>query len=147
MRLVILLIIVAAVLGGGGYTAWTLYREPLKGAVENMLKAKEPPGLQLALDPITLPLFKGGQPDRFLIMEMTLVVAGDQGLLTATRLKPRIIDAFLLYLNALAQLSIEPGLNDLDFVKGRLLIVCERVTGPGVVRDILFKNAFERPLQ
>jgi flagellar basal body-associated protein FliL len=147
MRLIILLVIVAAVLGGGGYAAWTFYREPLKGAVENMLKPTEPPSVQVALDPITVPLFKAGQPDRFLIMEMALVVAGDQGVQTANRLKPRIIDAFLLYLNALAQLSIEPGLNDLEFVKQRLLIVCERVTGPGVVRDILFKNAFERPLQ
>jgi flagellar basal body-associated protein FliL len=147
MRLIILLVVLAGVLGGGGYAAWRFYREPLQGAVENMLKPKEPPSLQVTLEPITLPLFKGGQPDRFLIMEMTLVVAGEQGLLTTNRLKPRIIDAFLLYLNALAQLSIEPGLNDLEFVKQRLLIVCERVTGPGVVRDILFKNAFERPLQ
>ena len=147
MRLVILLVVLAAVLGGGGYAAWTFYREPLKGAVEKMLKPSEPPSLKLDLDPITLPMFKDGQPDRFLIMEMTLVVAGPEGLQTATRLKPRIVDAFLLYLHALAQLSIEPGLSDLDFVKQRLLIVCERVTGPGVVRDILFKNAFERPLQ
>ncbi|SRR5258708_6053184 len=147
MRLLILLVVLAAILGGGGFVAWSLYKEPLQGAVQNMLKAKEPPSLQLALDPITLPLFKDGQTDRFLILEMSLVVAGPEGLQTATRLRPRIVDAFVLYLYALAQLSIEPGLNDLDFVKERLLIVCERVTGPGVVRDILFKNAFERPLQ
>jgi flagellar basal body-associated protein FliL len=147
MRLLILIVILGAVLGGGGYAAWTFYREPLRGAVENLLKAKEPPSMQVAMEPITVPLFKDGQPDRFLIVEMALVVAGDEGVLTATRLKPRIVDAFLLYLNALSQLSIEPGLSDLSFVKERLLIVAERVTGPGVVRDILFKNAFERPLQ
>ncbi|MBI1778871.1 MAG: flagellar basal body-associated FliL family protein [Proteobacteria bacterium] len=147
MRLLILLVVLAAVLGGGGFVAWTFYRAPLQGVVENLLKAKEPPSLQLLLEPVTVPLFKDGQPDRFLILEMVLVVAGPEGLQTATRLRPRIVDAFVLYLHALAQLSIEPGLTDLDFVKQRLLIVCERVTGPGVVRDILFKNAFERPLQ
>jgi flagellar basal body-associated protein FliL len=147
MRLLIVLVLLAALLGGGGYAAWTFYREPLQATVQNLLKAKEPPSLELTLDPITLPMFKDGQPDRFLIMEMTLVVAGPDALLTVNRLKPRIVDAFLLYLHALSQLSIEPGLSDLDFVKQRLLIVCERVTGPGVVRDILFKNAFERPLQ
>ena len=36
---------------------------------------------------------------------------------------------------------------DLDFVKDRLLHVSAQVVGPGEVRDILFRNAFEKPIQ
>ena len=81
MKLLILLIVLVALLGGGGFAAWTLYREPIETKVAQMMKPREPPGVALPLEPITLPLFKGGLPDRFLTLEMSLICAGNDAML------------------------------------------------------------------
>ena len=47
----------------------------------------------------------------------------------------------------ISNLRIKPGFEDLDFVKERLLNVSAKVVGEGEVRDILFRNAFEKPMQ
>jgi len=101
----------------------------------------------LPLDPITLPLFKGGQPERFLTIEMTLICAGNDAMLRVKGQIPRLVDAYIQYLHSLANLRIRPGFEDLDFVKDRLLNVSAQIAGPGEVRDILFRNAFEKPIQ
>jgi flagellar basal body-associated protein FliL len=147
MKLIVILVVLVGVLGGGGFAAWTFYRAPLEEAVKEMMKPKEPPSMQHPLDPLTLPLFKNNQPDRFLTLEMVLVVAGQQGVNRVKSLQPRLIDAYIQYLHSLAALNIKPGFDDLDFVRDRLVIVSNEVAGPKVVRDILFKNAFEKPLQ
>jgi flagellar basal body-associated protein FliL len=147
MKLLFILVILAAILGGGGYAAWTFYREPIEAKVTEMLRPKEPPGVPLPLEPITLPLFKGGLPDRFLTLEMSLICAGNDAMLRVKGQVPRLVDAYIQYLHSLANLRIQPGFEDLDFVKERLLAVSAQVVGPGEVRDILFRNAFEKPIQ
>jgi flagellar protein FliL len=147
MKLLFILVVLAALLGGGGFAAWTFYRAPIEAKVTEMLKPKEPPGVPLPLDPITLPLFKGGQPERFLTIEMTLICAGNDAMLRVKGQIPRLVDAYIQYLHSLANLRIRPGFEDLDFVKDRLLNVSAQVAGPGEVRDILFRNAFEKPIQ
>jgi flagellar basal body-associated protein FliL len=147
MRLLLVLLILVTLLGGGCYAAWTLYREPIEAKVTEILTPKEPPGVALPLEPITLPLFKGGQPDRFLTLEMSLICAGNDAMLRVKNQVPRLVDAYIQYLHSLANLRIQPGFEDLDFVKERLLNVSAQVVGPGEVRDILFRNAFEKPIQ
>lgn len=147
MKLLFVLVVLLALLGGGGYAAWTFYREPIETKVAEMMKPKEPPPIPLPLDPITLPLFKGGQPDRFLTLEMTLICAGNEAMLRVKGQVPRLVDAYIQYLHSLANLRIRPGFEDLDFVKERLLNVSAKVVGEGEVRDILFRNAFEKPIQ
>ncbi|MSP48790.1 MAG: hypothetical protein EXQ95_05625 [Alphaproteobacteria bacterium] len=147
MKLLILLIVLVALLGGGGFAAWTLYREPIETKVAQMMKPREPPGVALPLEPITLPLFKGGLPDRFLTLEMSLICAGNDAMLRVKSQVPRLVDAYIQYLHSLANLRIQPGFEDLDFVKERLLNVSAQVVGAGEVRDILFRNAFEKPMQ
>lgn len=147
MKLLLVLLVLATLLGGGGFFAWTNYREPIEAKVTEMMTPKEPPGVPLPLDPITLPLFKGGVPDRFLTLEMTLICAGNDGMLRVKGQIPRLIDAYIQYLHSLANLRIKPGFEDLDFVKDRLLNVSAHVVGQGEVRDILFRNAFEKPMQ
>lgn len=147
MKLLLILLVLASLLGGGGFFAWTNYREPIEAKVTEMMTPKAPPGVPLPLDPITLPLFKGGQPDRFLTLEMTLICAGNDGMLRVKGQIPRLVDAYIQYLHSLANLRIKPGFEDLDFVKDRLLNVSAQVVGEGEVRDILFRNAFEKPIQ
>ena len=147
MKLIIILLVLATILGGGGFAAWTFYREPIEAKVADMMKPKEPPGVALPLDPITLPLFKGNVPDRFLTLEMSLICAGNDAMLRVKGQVPRLVDAYIQYLHTLATLKIKPGFEDLDFVKERLLAVSAQIVGPGEVRDILFRNAFEKPIQ
>ena len=147
MKLLLVLVVLAALLGGGGFAAWTFYREPIEAKVADLMKPSIPPGVPLPLDPITLPLFKGGQPDRFLTLEMTLICAGNDSMLRVKNQVPRLVDAYIQYLHSLANLRITPGFEDLDFVKDRLLNVSAQIVGNGEVRDILFRNAFEKPIQ
>jgi flagellar FliL protein len=147
MKLIILLVILVGIFGGGGFAAWRFYREPIEAKVAEMLKPREPPGVPLPLEPLTLPLFKGNVPDRFLTLEMTLICAGQDGMLRVKSQVPRLVDAYIQYLHSLANLRIQPGFEDLDFVKERLINVSAQVVGPGEVRDILFRNAFEKPIQ
>jgi flagellar FliL protein len=147
MKLIIILLVLVGILGGGGFFAWTNYRAPIEAKVAEMMKPREPPNVPLPLDPITLPLFKGGAPDRFLTLEMTLICAGQDAMLRVKAQVPRLVDAYIQYLHSLANLRITPGFEDLDFVKERLINVSAQVIGAGEVRDILFRNAFEKPIQ
>lgn len=147
MKLIIILIVLVGILGGGGFAAWRFYREPIEAKIAEMMTPKPPPGVPLPLEPLTLPLFKGGAPDRFLTLEMTLICAGQEAMLRVKGQVPRLVDAYIQYLHSLANLRITPGFEDLDFVKERLLNVSAQVVGAGEVRDILFRNAFEKPIQ
>jgi flagellar basal body-associated protein FliL len=147
MKLILILFFLVGLLGGGGFAAWTFYRAPIEEKIAEMMKPKLPPDFPLPLDPLTLPLFKGGVPDRFLTLEMTLICAGPEAAARVKSQMPRLLDAYIQYLHSLANLRINPGFEDLDFVKDRLINVAAQVLGPGEVRDILFRNAFEKPMQ
>lgn len=86
--------------------------------------------------------------DRFLIYELSLVVPDDGESAALVRIQePRLRDAFRTYIHSLAAIDIEQGVNNLDFLRGRLLKIAEEVVGKGVVLDILFVHAFERPVR
>lgn len=98
------------------------------------------------LEPITVPLFKDGDIDRFLVMHILVEVRPEDQPYVARNIV-RLIDAFIAYTHALATLEIKPGIDDRDFLKSRLMAKSTEILGEGIVVDLLFQNIFERPLK
>lgn len=152
MKIVIILVVLLALLGGGGFAAWTFLPEvvrPLLGMdlPEGMEPKPKPPVATSVVDiePIILPLFEDGTVRRFFVMEISVEVYQPDGATLLQRQLPRLQDAYIVYLLSLQSRGIS-GLQDLAFLKDRLLKVTRDVLGPDVVHDILFKNVFERPV-
>ena len=150
MKLVILIVLAVILLGGGGVGAWWFF---LKAPAEQEVPMEEDvrapqPGVLIEMDPLIIPLIRHDSFDRYLTYEMTLVVSEEnQGVERVRAAMVKINNAFITYIHSLAAIDITPGVNDLDFLRQRLLVVAADVVGPGIVKDILFEHAFERPVR
>lgn len=154
MKLVILIVLAIVLLAGGGFaTWWFLLQSPPEGmAAEHAAEApvvdKMANTTFIPLEPFTIPLIRNDSFDRFLIYELTLVVPDDGTSGATVRVQePRLRDAFRTYIHSLAAIDIEQGVSNLEFLRGRLLKISDEVVGKGVIRDILFVHAFERPVR
>ena len=79
---------------------------------------------------------------QYVVLVVNLEVANDKNAETVQSEMPRLRDAFVLELNALAAMrSPDQLLINVARVKARLLAGATRVTGPGVVRDVLIQLA------
>ncbi|UUX50225.1 hypothetical protein NUH88_00695 [Nisaea acidiphila] len=159
MKIVIILVILIALAGGGVFGVSMFAPGLLPPMVLEMLGQEVPPEEEKAvkerpsvtqlvdLEPLSIPIFKDGQVDRFLVLHIFIEVEPGPNFELVNRDKVRIIDAYLKYVHALSSLDIKPGIKDLAFLKQRLLAKTEEIVGEGVIVDLLFQNVFERPLQ
>ena len=98
------------------------------------------------MQPIVLPIVQGDRVTRTagVVLSLELVKGKTEADLEPKRVKLR--DAFITTLYAyMDQHSEEPRAIDAEAVKRRLEQTSERVLGPGVVRQVLIQQAFERP--
>ncbi len=158
MKLVIIIVVVLVLLGGGLFGAITFAPDLVPAPIRNLLgvtveepaEPTEPPPPEntalIDMEPLTIPIFEDGDIDRFLVIHMLLEVEVGDSQAYVTAQMPRIIDAILTHVHALASLDIEPGIADRQFLKERLLAKLDETIGNGYVVDILFQNLFERPL-
>ena len=113
---------------------------------EEKVKERSAETVLVDLEPLSIPIFRDGQVNNFLILHMLIeVLQGPDADLIELK-KVRIIDAILKYVHAFSSLEIKPGIEDRSFLKERLLLKIEEVVGEGVVVDLLFQNVFERPI-
>lgn len=96
------------------------------------------------LPPFLIPMVRDGQLERSFYLSIRLQVPMEQAN-TAQMYHPRLRDAYMRALFELIPESLE-GRQTLDLVriKRRLMEITPRVTGEGVVEDILFQAVFER---
>jgi flagellar basal body-associated protein FliL len=146
MKVVVILVLALALFGGGGFVAWKFFGEQIAEFAVDMMKPSEKPTALFEVDPITVPLIEDHQVKRFLIVHVALEVTRGDGETVAKARLPYLRDAYIRYLLALASLDINPGIKDLEFLRGRLLEVSQRAVGPGYVKNVLFQHVFERPL-
>lgn len=158
MKIVIILVVLLVLAGGGVFGVSMFAPGLLPPPVLAMLgqevpeepevKVEERPSVTALLDlePLSIPIFRDGQVDRFLVIHILIEVRPGPDLDLVTRHKLRIIDAYIKYVHALSSLDIKPGINDRGFLKQRLLAKTEEIVGEGVVVDLLFQNVFERQL-
>lgn len=98
------------------------------------------------LQPIILSVFEGNEVSRQARIALALELASGKTAGDIEPLKPRLLDAFIGELNGIyeerrhADRVIDPAV-----IKPRLLETATRILGPGVVKDVLIQQAFERP--
>lgn len=157
MKIVVILVLLLVLAGGGVFGVSMFAPGLLPPMVLEMLGQEVPPEEETVeerpavtvlvdLEPLSIPIFRDGQVDRFLVLHLLIEVRPGADFELINQKKVRIIDAILKYVHALSSLEIKPGINDRGFLKQRLLAKIEEVVGEGIVVELLFQNVFERPL-
>lgn len=155
MKIVVILVLLLVLAGGGVFGVSMFAPGLLPPMVLEMLGKEVPPEGEkerpavtqlIDLEPLSIPIFRDGQVDRFLVLHLLIEVRPGADFELINRKKVRIIDAILKYVHALSSLEIKPGVNDRGFLKQRLLAKLEEIVGKGVIVELLFQNVFERPL-
>jgi flagellar basal body-associated protein FliL len=158
VNIVIILVVLLVLAGGGLFGAITFAPDVVPEPVRAMLGVEVDESAEPAepvrpenttlieLDPITIPIIEDGDVDRFLVLHILLEVEFGEKQAYVSQQMPRIIDALITHIHALAALDIAPGISDRQFLKERLVAHIAETIGEGYVIDILFQNLFERPL-
>ncbi|MBT5265081.1 MAG: hypothetical protein HOL85_09630 [Rhodospirillaceae bacterium] len=160
VKILIILVVVLALIGGGVFGVSQFAPRMLPVPVLEILGVEPPPPEEkkvvrltpqetalIDLEPLTIPLIRDGEVDRFLIMHILIEVESGPNQELVNKNLLRIIDAVIIYVHAFAALDIKPGLDDRAFLKARLIVKIEEIVGEGVVENLLFQNIFERPFK
>ena len=156
MQIVIILVVLIALAGGGVFGVSMFAPDLLPPPVAALMGVAPPEGdeeenkeeevlstVLVDIEPVSIPLFRDGIVDRFLIMHALIECrSADQALVTQNL--PRIVDSIITYVHALAALDIEPGIKDRAFLKSHLIVKLNELFGRDVVVNLLFQNLFER---
>ena len=139
LMLVVVMLLVAAI--GGAAAWWFLLRGEEQAAV-----AEPPPAPPefVELDPLVLPLIQEGQVTHHVTLTVVVEVAGGgkEQVLIAKR---QLTDAFFSELyGLLARRFVRRQADVLPLLRRRLLVVSERMFGPGVVTGVLISEPSRR---
>jgi flagellar FliL protein len=141
----IIIVVVLLVLAGGGFAAWYFY---FKGGGE--AEAPAPEGehaagaIFVAMEPFIIPVIQEDRVVKHMSLAVKLEVAGPAAEQKVKEFLPYIRDAFLTKLHtALSRNDVNQNY-DASKLKRQLLAECEKVVGPGVVKDVLIENAVEK---
>lgn len=147
MKKIIIMIALVAVLAGGGFYAWTTFsanegQEETDVASDHSGEGTDDTLLFVDLDSLTAPFIRDGRFAQYVVISITLEVADDSAKSTVRRNIPRLRDAFVSELHALAAIrSPQQKLINLARVKARMMAGAERVLGQGIVIDVLVQLA------
>ncbi len=143
MKKFVVILVAALVLGGGGYIGWTQYFAAGSGeVVGGESAAADEQVLFVELDRLTAPFLRDGNFAHYVLLVVNLEVGSERDLARVRELLPRLQDASVTELHALAATrSPNQRLINVGRVKARLIAGTQRVLGPGVVRDVLVQLA------
>ncbi len=150
-KLMLIVGAVATILMGGGAGAFLMMSGGAAAETPKPAATHEPPppapvfapkGAYLKLDPMSAPLPAGPKGRRQMMVLFQLDVAAHANLPKVEALIPRIRDAFIRDLIARPVGTAEGWeQDDIELVKRRLLAQGERITGPGVLSEVLVVHA------
>ena len=100
----------------------------------------------VTFEQIIVPVIRDGYIDKHVRLVVVLEAAGEENAAALHAKKLRLRDAFIRDLHAVTSRRTQGDNLSLELVKRRFLAVTRRIVGPDVVRDVLIKGAFERPL-
>ena len=117
---------------------------PARAADGPALPGKDKP-VSVRLDPLTVSIQRNGVIERHIGFVIVLEVSDITAQALVEDRKPKLIDAFVLDINALASLpqSYDNGI-DPEALKRRLKLSTNRVLGDDVVKNIVFLRTFTR---
>jgi len=147
LRIVILIVVaVILLLGGGGATWWFLMGPGAAQTDELIAEIGKPKPVFVPIDPpLVIALIQEGEVTHHVTMQLNLMLGDDGDLGETTRRMPLLRDALLTEMHSLFALRLvrDAGFES-DLVKQRLIQVCERQLGKGIVSDILLREVEHR---
>ena len=147
MRIVILVAIgVILLLGGGGAAWWFLLGPGAERTSVIIAEMNEPAPVFVPVEPpLVISLIQEGEVTHHVTMGLHLLLTGDTNLEATRRRMPALRDALLTELHSLFALRLvrKAGFES-DLVKQRLLDICARELGEGVVSEILLRELQRR---
>ena len=122
----------------------TMGAAPALAAEEPALPGKDKP-IGVRLDPLVVSIQRNGVVEKHIGFVIVLDVADSAAQVKVQDMMPKLNDAFVMDINALANLpnAADAGI-DPEALKRRLSASCVRVLGPDVVKNIEFLRSFTR---
>jgi hypothetical protein len=135
MGFVVRIFVLCALLLGAGLPA---------RAEEPALPGRDKP-IGIRLDPLVVSIQRNGVVEKHLGFVIVLEVATTADQVKVQDRMAKLTDAFIVDVNALANLprAADTGI-DQEQLKRRLAVSCSRVLGPDVVKNIVFLRTFTR---
>lgn len=147
LRIVILIVVaIILLLGGGGATWWFLMGPGAQQTSDMLAEINKPAPVFVPVEPpLVISLIQEGAVTHHVTMGLNLLLADDHNLDATVSRMPLLRDALLTELHSLFALRMVRNAGfESDLVKQRLLLVCERELGKGVVTDILLREIERR---
>jgi len=147
VRIVILIALALILLLSGGGAAWWFVMGPgAEQASEMIAEINKPEPVFLTVEPpLVISLIQEGEVTHHVTMGLNLLLADDHDLEQTTHRMPVLRDALLTELHSLFALRLVRNAGfESALVKQRLLLVCERQLGKGIVSDILLREIERR---
>lgn len=115
-----------------------------RAAEEAPIPGRDKP-ISIRLDPLVVSIQRNGIVEKHIGFVIVLEVGNSAAQAKVQDLMPKLNDAFVTDINALASLphAADNGI-DADALKRRLGASCVRVLGPDVVKNIVFLRSFTR---
>ncbi|MGF1592937.1 MAG: flagellar basal body-associated protein FliL [Kiloniellaceae bacterium] len=147
MRVIILIAVaVFLLLAGGGAAWWFLMGPGAERADEMLAEMNRPEPVFLPVDPpLVIALIQEGAVTHHVTMSLNLLLTDDEDAPAVARRMPLLRDALLTELHGLFALRVvrDAGFES-GLVKDRLMQVCDRQLGAGVVSEILMRELERR---
>ncbi len=146
MRIVILIVVAVVLLAGAGGGAWWFLMGPGAQKTEELIsQISKPEPVYVPLHPLVISLIQEGEVTHHVSMQLTLQLYDSWDKNLADRNMARLRDAFLHEMHALFAMRIvrQSGFES-PLVRRRLLALCDRLLGEGVVADVLLRELERR---
>ncbi|MAO93188.1 MULTISPECIES: flagellar basal body-associated FliL family protein [unclassified Hwanghaeella] len=144
MKILIIIVVVLVLLAGGGGGYYYFFVLPTQNDMAEPAPPPPPDTRLIELDPLRIPVIRGGVVVNYVILNVTLETIGPDNEAFAQKLMPRLRNAFLTDLNGyFAVVPVEDRIL-VKSLKRRMLVISGRVLGRGVVNDVLIQNAFKQ---
>ncbi len=141
--LVIIVLLLLMVAGGlGGY--YYFFILPNQDEMAEPPPPPPPDTRLVELDSLRIPVIRGGVVVSYVVLSVNLETIGPENEELTKSLLPRVRNAFITDLHGyFAAVPVENSIMVKD-IKRRLMVLCSRVLGQGVVNDVLIQNAFKQ---
>lgn len=149
--LVVILAIVLVLIGGSVGVMWFMELGPFATAdaadeaVSEATEPSEPPRF-VEMRPMVISIFQDDSVAATIQIELTLETIGASNEDTLRQMMPRLSNAFIQDLHGFLPRHLSDGRQlDVNVLKHRLLAIGTKVTGPGVIHEVLIQSIVDIP--
>lgn len=140
MKLVAIAVVLLLLLGGGGGAYWYFYMRADPDAADMAEEEPPPEPAFVEFNPIQIPLINGDVIEEQFAISVTLEAGSPENGDLVVMYSPRLNDAFLQVLYGVVRKDqLKSGTLDIQMVKAKILRVCNKILGEGVVQDVLIQ--------